>query len=385
MFPADPIAAVTHPDPYPYYRHLAATRSFYRDTALGLWVAAGPDAVAEVLRHPACRVRPAAQPVPPALVNTAAGALFGRLVRMNDGPAHAPLKGMLATELAAVDLPTARRHALWLTSRLPCEATSPGETVNAWLRTIPVLTVGTLLGLPVESSLDPDGIAAQVATYATAQSPLASAEDAARGAQAAQALMRWAELPVPDDSPLFALRQSAAAAGIPPEAVAANAAGLLVQTCEATAGLAGNTLLRLAREDVGSSDVGVRRGDAPDSVTAEALDLMHAWVARVAREDPSVQNTRRFIAHDTTLCGARVSAGDGVLVVLASAGTMRPDIDGRPWTFGAGAHACPGHSLAQALASATVTALLARGIQPAALAQRFSYRPSVNARMPRFG
>ena len=37
--PQDPIAAVTHPDPYPYYADLAARRPLYRDDALQIWVA----------------------------------------------------------------------------------------------------------------------------------------------------------------------------------------------------------------------------------------------------------------------------------------------------------------------------------------------------------
>ena len=90
--PADPIAAVTHADPYPYYRALASTRPFHFDAALKLWVAASAAAVTEVLEHPAGHVRPAAHPVPPALAGSAAGDLFGRLIRMNDGVAHAPLK-----------------------------------------------------------------------------------------------------------------------------------------------------------------------------------------------------------------------------------------------------------------------------------------------------
>ena len=38
--PGNPIAAVTHPDPYPYYREMVATRPLHRDRDLGLWVAA---------------------------------------------------------------------------------------------------------------------------------------------------------------------------------------------------------------------------------------------------------------------------------------------------------------------------------------------------------
>ena len=45
MFPSDPIAAVTHPDPYPYYADLVARTPVYCDDTLGLWVAASAEAV----------------------------------------------------------------------------------------------------------------------------------------------------------------------------------------------------------------------------------------------------------------------------------------------------------------------------------------------------
>ena len=38
--PADAVAAVVHPDPYPYYAALVADRPFAHDGALGMWVAA---------------------------------------------------------------------------------------------------------------------------------------------------------------------------------------------------------------------------------------------------------------------------------------------------------------------------------------------------------
>src|SRR5260370_1142927 len=66
--PADPIAAVTHPDPYPYYRALVARAPLYRDEALGLWVAASAHAVTAALTSPLGRVRPAAEPVPASFV-----------------------------------------------------------------------------------------------------------------------------------------------------------------------------------------------------------------------------------------------------------------------------------------------------------------------------
>jgi cytochrome P450 len=164
---------------------------------------------------------------------------------------------------------------------------------------------------------------------------------------------------------LPALRQAAQRAGIDPRAVAANIIGLLVQACEATAALAGNTLLRLGR--------GTPHQDALDHV-----------VARVAQDDPPVQNTRRFLAADTRLCGHAVKAGDTVLVLLAAASCSGRADDARAWTFGHGRHACPGDRLAQALATATVAALRARGAEPVALARAFRYRPSLNARIPHF-
>jgi hypothetical protein len=42
-FPDDPLAAVTHPDPYPYYADLVAHRPLYCDATLGLWVASSAD------------------------------------------------------------------------------------------------------------------------------------------------------------------------------------------------------------------------------------------------------------------------------------------------------------------------------------------------------
>lgn len=70
-FPANALAAVAHPDPYPYYRALAEERPFDFDASLGMWVAAGPGALTEVLNHPALGVRPAGARVPAALASGA--------------------------------------------------------------------------------------------------------------------------------------------------------------------------------------------------------------------------------------------------------------------------------------------------------------------------
>src|SRR5436309_15233820 len=103
QFPRDPLAAVTHPDPYPYYASLVAERPFYRDETLGLWVASSAAAVTAVLTSDACRVRPRAEPVPKALVGTPAARIFGNLIRQNDGDRHDPFKSAVSATFASLD------------------------------------------------------------------------------------------------------------------------------------------------------------------------------------------------------------------------------------------------------------------------------------------
>jgi len=380
MNPADPLDAVTHPDPYPYYRELAAHQPFRRHERLGMWVAAGASEVAAVLGHPDCRVRPPGLPVPPALAGTAAGDLFGRLIRMNDGPAHDPLKGILMRLMAGLDPRHARERAAELAGLLGESiggtAMTDGAVASQWLFTLPVVAVADLLGLPGAGGEGLE-VAQRVARYAAAQSALATAGEVEAGAEAAQWLGQWLSEAArvghgtSDAGLLPAIRRAAEDAGVDSAAVAANAIGLMVQACEATAGLAGNTLVRLGR------DPGAWR-PADDAA-------LPALVVRVAHEDPPVQNTRRFLAVDADLCGERLRAGDAVLVLLAAAscqGGNGPST--RPWTFGSGRHACPGDALAQALAAATVVAVLSQGVRPAALVRDFRYRPSLNARIPHF-
>ena len=101
--PTNPIAAVTHRDPYPYYADLVAARPIHRDEPLALWVLSSAAAVKAVLDDPACQVRPPAPPVPGALLGSEAGAIFGRLVRMNEGPRHSALKPAVAAVAAGIE------------------------------------------------------------------------------------------------------------------------------------------------------------------------------------------------------------------------------------------------------------------------------------------
>ncbi len=357
----DPIAAVTHEQPYPYYAQLAARPGLHYDNTLKLWVAAHPAAVRDVMTHPHCRVRPVTEPVPAAIAGGAAGFVFGELVRMNDGARHAAPKLALQRALGSLDPAlvqrTAQECAATLARRYPVRT---AEGLSAWQCAVPVQTVAHLLGF---------GDAAQVAgwmgEFVACLSPLSSAEQLQRAHGAAQALLDSLRSLVqsgparPGSLLSLVLAEAEAAGWNRSDALLANLAGLLSQTYEATAGLIGNAIVALAD------------GMPPESG-------LEALVLQVLRDDPPIHNTRRFMAEDAVVCNTPLQAGQGILVVLAAAGRA----PGTPlFTYGHGVHACPGQALSQAIACAALEVLLASGPLPP-LAWR--YRPSVNARIPMF-
>jgi cytochrome P450 len=351
-FPTDPIAAVTFPDPYPFYAELAA-RGLYRDETLGLWIAASAEAVTAVLASDLCRVRPPAEPVPRALVGSPAGEIFRHLVRMNDGPLHDSCRQAVSAMLGMigeVQAAAASRHwAGFLADELP-----------GFHFRLPVYTVASLLGVP------PDGLqsaAEWMGDLAPALAPASTPEQIERGQAAARAL--WE---------LFR-------AFCEGDAIIANAIGLLFQAHDATAGLIGNALVALGRH-----------ADVHERVAADP-DLLSAVLLEVLRYDPPVQNTRRFVARDGIVAGQRMREGDAVLVVLAAANrdpaaNEGPECfdpfrkDRRIFTFGAGVHACPGEALALTIARAGVERLILTGFDLEHFAATVTYRPSANVRIP---
>ncbi|MDN7427142.1 cytochrome P450 [Burkholderia sp. AU45388] len=382
MNPTDPIAAVTHRDPYPYYAALVDGPPLAFDATLGLWIASRAAAVTAVLGHPACRVRPLDAPVPPALRGTTAGALFGELVRMNDGPSrHDVPKQALRAAFAPIDTDALRARADALAARrLP--AAGDADALNAWCMTVPVCAVADLLGFD-ETQLD--DIAARVVAFVAALSPLSDAAALARASDAARHLLdrmteRVAQSHAHDGTLVAAVQQAARASGWHASGtLVANLVGLLSQTCEATAAWLGNALVAWDGE----------AGAAPD---AAALD---AFVAEVGRFDTPVQNTRRFVAARTTIEGVSVEAGDAILVVLAAANrdpAVHRDphrlMPGRPagpnFGFGTGPHGCPGERIARAVAAGAFAAWLRADGWPPRDALKWDYRASTNVRIPKF-
>lgn len=369
--PADVLQAIVHADPAPYYAELAATRPFFFDATLGWWVAASAEAVDAVLGSRACRVRPADEPVPKAVAATPTGAFFGRLVRQIDGPDHSTRKAKVMAALGRLDVSALAGQALRHARTALPDAASLDAALDADAHfRVPLATMAqTLLG----DHADAPACQADIAAYLAALGPGASAGVVAQADAAVGRLQqRFADSPFAggdDDS----------------DADIANLAALLAQTYDACAGLLGNCIVALSRH-----------AGLTARLRAQPLAI-EPFVREVLRRDAPVQNTRRFVAHDIALLGQPLRAGDKILVVLAAAnvdGTTNPDplrFDSdrtapRLWTFGGGTHRCPADALATAIARETVRHLLSLPDVDRWLAGlgEVAYRPSPNARIPRF-
>ncbi len=330
------LQATSVADPQSLYARWRARGPVCRDPATALWIASTAEAVEAALRHPGLRVRPPAEPVPRALQETAAGAVFAQLVRMTDGAFHAehrPAVDRAAQAWTEQDVEaSARRAAQELAER--------GDA-NAWLQEVPVRTMARLLGLP---DAELDAVTQDVLDFVAGIAPGASAAQVGAATAAAE---RWTA------------RCEAQGVSGPR---AANRLALLQQSVDATAGLIGNAILAWQR--------------APEVVDS-------AFIAEVARVDPPIHHTRRFAAEAVTLLGQPLQPGDGVLVLLASA-NHDPAAGGRDFGFGAGAHACPGQRIAHAIARTAVAFLADAPERIASFRFTGGWRPLANARIPVF-
>lgn len=371
----DPISAVTHFDPYDfYYARLRARGGLTYDSALGLWVASSAAAVAAVLNHPACQVRPPQEPVPKAIADRPAGDVFARLMRMNDGPRHSCPRAAMATplqQLGAIDLMPLL--AQW---RPVLGAPQGASDLQRWQWRLPVALLAGLLGIAAERRED---LARRTGEFVACLSPLSNAEQLQAADCAAQHLLQQMQalLDAPQHSPLLTaiLERSN---GLAPADLLANLLGLLAQTHDACAGLIGNSLIALLAQPSLCQHL------------SSDPDLLSAWLLQRQRLDPPVQNTRRFVVQACTLLGVDLQAGDTVLVLLAAANHdpaltavtgSNPAYQG--FSFGSGAHRCPGRGLALNIVQRLLQLLL-RSPGLSALALDWHYQDSVNGRIPLF-
>ncbi len=255
----DPVAAATDPDPYPYYAELVASRPIYWEESTQAWVAASAEAVTAVLTSHLLRGRPAAEPVPKALLGTPAENIFRHLVRMNDGAAHCPFKQAVAATLhaaASVHVEAVgRKFAQRLWRELQGEEIRPQrdlQRIADFALRLPAYVMASLLGIP-EDKLPQT--AQWTGEFVRCLAPAGSPEEIERGKVAAGRLLDlfrslfasrlglashcgFASQPAMPAGLLATLALEAKRVGEENlDVILANGIGFLTQAYEATAGL----------------------------------------------------------------------------------------------------------------------------------------------------
>jgi cytochrome P450 len=299
---------------------------------------------------------------------------------MNDGERHCHFKQAVSAALTSIDAARAAQQSdKW--ARVLLEE-GGSNRLSRFAFHLPVYVVGSLLGVP-EGGMHQTAL--WMNDFARCVAPSSSPEQIEQGKTAAGHLLEtFRALLSREGGLLSALAREAKRAGRDEtDAIVANGIGFLSQAYEATAGLIGNTLLALAS-----------RPEIRDQAPVDP-GLLPSAIQEVLRYDSPVQNTRRFLAEDGIVADEKMKAGDTILVILAAA-NRDPSVNPNPerfdifrkerriFTFGVGAHACPGELLATTIAKAAVERLIASGVAFERLAETMTYRVSANTRIPIF-
>jgi cytochrome P450 len=320
--------------------------------------------------------------------------IYARLVRINHGEAHCPLKSNTVSAIDAVQLDDfardTRQHAAALAAKI--EPERDRGRLTQFIYALPAEVLGALVGVPVDCiSAVGQWIGAFVAASAAAVTgvPAVAPELMAQGAEASRRLLalfhKMASGVSPDDQHLLArMLRDAKAIGRPDrESVIANAIGLLAQGLAVTSALIGNSLLAMAR-----------LGEVSEAILRDRA-LVHEFVQEVLRCDPVTHSTPRFVTAGTVVAGQAMRKDEMIIVSLAAANqdpALNPDPqrfdlfrkDRRYLEFGAGAHACAGTRIALPIVETAIEVLLDRNLPLTKLVEHVSYRPSAHIRMPVF-
>ncbi|WP_307871605.1 cytochrome P450 [Micromonospora sp. U21] len=276
--------------------------------------------------------------------------LRGAVSRFSTPERHAERRAIGVTALSALDPGELRHEAARRSAAALDQAGAHLDVMRELARPVPLRVLADRLGLT-----DPAAAGTAVAAVAAAYHP-----------GAGPALVRRADRAV---ATLLTLCPPAT-----PE-IRANLIGLLVQACDATAGLIGAAAHHLLPADREAADppAGKRPADPPAREQA-GLPLREGTadlLAEVLRIDPPVRATRRVTVAAVRLGGQDLPAGSPVLLrfdaanrdpeAFAEPAAFRP---GRPGagllTFGAGERGCPGDRHALALATGVLDVLRER-------------------------
>lgn len=374
--------AAMQPNPYPYYTALQQGPVLPYDTDSGCFLASRAEVIAEVLQHPAARVRPVAQPVPAALQGHCCGEVFAALLRMTDGPQQQQLKAILQRQLANVAPAQLTVLCQAVLSDVMGPKLAEPTKINRLIYQLPVQVIAQLLGMQPAAATCAATAIADFVRCLPAHADAADIRDADSATIQLQALIHDCL----QDATSWSAALSREFGATANQFASANLLGLLSQSYEATAGLIANSLIRCYLQ--------------PELAPVDQMQAL-LFVREVSRFDPPVQNTRRFLAQDAVIAGQHLPAGSIILLLLAAAGRdpqhwATPD-QFRPYdrfcfsegktdlSFSLGAHQCPGRQLAEQIAA---TALLLVWLQFRDCSQsaelRWTYQPSVNGRLAWF-
>jgi cytochrome P450 len=321
--------------------------------------------------------------VPKAIAASSAGEVFSHLIRMNEGSKHERPKIALQLALSSLDLSNVASRSRYFARVLAMKhAITNGAALNTWIFDLPVYVVGDLLGFS-ESALPQ--LALWMADFVRCLSPQSNEVQLAAASNAADALLQsfrqlLHSVPVQSASLIGRILHEAKLVGWDNlDAIVVNLIGLLSQTYEATAGLIGNCVVTCLTHPPLQIELG----------------KINSLVEEVARFDPPVQNTRRFVNQTTHVAGVDLQAGDAILLVLAAASRdpqanhapndfILDRTDRRVFGFGHGRHACPGQKLAGTITAAAMEYVLESELNLSPDAMHWTYRPSLNGRIPVF-
>ncbi|MEU4681244.1 cytochrome P450 [Micromonospora sp. NPDC023737] len=272
--------------------------------------------------------------------------LRGLVSRFSAPADHPARRAAGVTALAPLDPDELRAEAARRTADALDRAGCRLDVASALARRVPVGVLAGRLGLA-----DPATAVDAVATIAAAYRPGADAAAVWRADGAVTVLV-------------------ALAPPAPPE-VLANRLGLLVQACDATAGLIGagaRHLLPPAADLPPTVDLPPAAGEETGSghPAGDTEELLH----EVLRLDPPVRGTRRTTTGTVHIGGVDLPAGTPLLLRFDSA-NRDPEVFQEPdsftpgrltpaLTFGAGPRGCPGRRHALALATGVLDVLRER-------------------------
>jgi cytochrome P450 len=252
--------------------------------------------------------------------------------RFTNGAVHDRRRAGVVAELQRVDPQELRAEATRLTRTALRAAGPPGHRVDVMdrlARRIPMAAMAAALGIS-----DIDAAAKAVIAVAAGYFPGSAAATQPLADRGTAQLVSMLE---PAD----------------PELIVARIA-ILVQGCDATAGLIGNTLHILQESPTTASEPGW---------------ATEAVVREVARRNPPLRAIRRIAREPLTLFGEQLAGGDTIVcavdlanqdpVVFAAPGRFDPARKSSPasLTFGSGVRPCPGQPQALMLAVGVIEAV----------------------------